>query len=76
MLDKKNNCKKNGKRYSLASLKQAVQYFLEKSFFKVGSQIFSQVIGVATGSNPAPFFTNLLFRCESEWTGKIKIPFL
>ena len=61
----------NGNRCSLASFKQAAQYFLEKSFFEVSSQSFSQVIGIAIGSNPAPFFTNLLFHYESEWIRKI-----
>lgn len=41
------------------SFKQAVQYLLVNCFFKVGSQIFRQVIGIPIGSDPAPLFANL-----------------
>ena len=63
----------NSNHYSLTSLTQAVKYLLDKCFFKVGSQIFWQVIRIAMGSDPAPFYANLfLFNYESEWVGKSK----
>ena len=45
----------------LTSLKQAVKDLLKKLFFKVGSQIFGQAIGIPMGSDPAPFFASLFF---------------
>ena len=58
---------------SLRSLEQAVNYLLGNCFFKVGSQIFLQVIGIPVGSDPASFFANLfLFHYKSEWIGNMK----
>lgn len=58
----------NGNWYSLTSLKQAVNYFLENCFFKNGSQIFQQVIGIPMSSDPALFLINLfLLHYKSGW---------
>lgn len=48
----------NGNRYSLKSLKQAVKYLVENGPFKVGTQLFLQIIGITMGSDTAPFFFN------------------
>ena len=41
-------------------IKDAVAYLLFTCYFTVGSKIFCQIIGIPTGSDPAPFFANLL----------------
>ena len=46
-------------RDSLTSFKQFVKYFLEKCFFKVGSQIFRQIIGILMGLHSASIFISL-----------------
>ena len=62
----KNNSQMNGNHYSLISLKQAVKYLVENGFFKVGSQIFGQIIDIPMGSDTASFFSNLfLFHYKS-----------
>ena len=63
----------NGNCYSLTSLKQAVKYLGQNCFFKVGSQIFHQIICIPVGSDLAPFLANLfLFHYEFKSLGKIK----
>ena len=56
----------SGNCYSLASLIKLHKFF-HNNF---------QVIGIAIGSDPAQFFTNLLFHYESEWIGKVKTYFI
>ena len=69
----KKNSKMNGNFYSLGSLKNAVKYLLDNSFFQVGNNIFRQIIGIPMGSDPAPFFANLfLYYYESEWLTRLK----
>ena len=69
----KNNNKANGNSYSLKSVKQAVSYFLDNCFFKVAFQIFFQVLGLLSRSDPDLFFAKLLlFLQESESKGKTK----
>ena len=48
----------NGYHYSLISLKQAVKYLLKNCLFKVGSQIFGQVVSIWNGSDTSAFFAN------------------
>ena len=37
-------------------------------YFTMGKKIFSQIIGISMGSDPASFFANLfLYFCESRW---------
>ena len=50
------------------SMKAAIKYLLDNSFFTVGNCLFRQVIGIPMGSDPAPFFANLfLYFYESKW---------
>ena len=43
-------------------------------FFKNCSQTFREVIGIPMGSDPEPFFANIiLLRHESEWIGEMKM---
>ena len=50
-----------------------MEFLINNSFFQVGSKIFHQVIKIPIGSDPAPFFANLLlFFYESGWLKFIK----
>ena len=40
-------------------MKDAVSYLLFNCDFTVGPNIFSQIIGIPMGSDPAPFYANL-----------------
>ena len=54
--------------FTKSSLKQAICYLIENSYFSLGNMIFLLIIGIPMGVDPAPFFANLfLFYYESEW---------
>ena len=49
-----------GKKYlNKQQMKDAVSYLLFNCDFTVGPNIFSQIIGIPMGSDPAPFYANL-----------------
>ena len=54
---------KNGRSYSLQEIESCLEFFINNSFFQVGSKIFRLVIPI--WSNLAPFFANL-FLCFYE----------
>ena len=59
--------------FTKSSLKNATKYLIENCFFKLGSKIFKQIIGIPMGSDPAPFFANLfLYHYEDKWIRKLK----
>ena len=41
-------------------IQDAAAYLLFKYYFTVGPKIFCQIIGIPMGSDPAPFFANLV----------------
>ena len=52
---------------SKTDLKTAVKYLITECHFTVGNVVFSQVIGIPMGIDPAPFWANLFlseFECE------------
>ena len=50
------------------AFKKAVYYLLVNNFFKFGTRIYQQIIGIPVGSNPAPFMVNFFFSYyENEW---------
>ena len=54
-------------------MKNAVTYLLSNCNFTIGAKIFSQIIGIPMGSDPAPFFANLfLYFYEREWINSVK----
>ena len=57
---------------SINKLKSCLEFLINNSFFQVGSKIFRRVIGISMGSDPAPFFANLLFFYESRWLKSTK----
>ena len=60
--------KPDGLYFTKTSLKQAIRYLIENSYFMLGNMLFLQTIGIPMGVDPAPFFANLfLFFYESEW---------
>ena len=64
---------KTRRSYSLQEIKSCLEFLISNSFFWVGSKIFSQVIGIPMGSDPAPFCANLfLVFYESRWLKSIK----
>ena len=59
--------------YSKDSIKLAVKFLVDNSYFKLGEKLFQQEIGIPMGSDPAPAFANLfLFHYESRWLKSIK----
>ena len=59
--------------FDKSSFKKAIKYILDNCFFKFGSKIFQQVIGIPMGSDPTPFMANLfLFYYEDKWIRKTK----
>ena len=59
--------------FDKGKMKEAVKYLLSNCFFRVGSKIFCQIIGIPMGSDPAPFFANLfLYFYESKWMDSLK----
>ena len=54
--------------FDISSVKNAIKYLLDNTFFTVGNKLFQQVIGIPMGSDPAPFFANLfLYFYESKY---------
>ena len=54
--------------YTKELLRQSVEFLISNSYFKLGSKLFRQDIGIPMGSDPAPAFANLfLFHYESLW---------
>ena len=51
-------------------IKDAVAFLLFNCYFTVGPKIFSQIIGIPMGSDPAPFFAKYCytFMKVSGWT--------
>ena len=59
--------------YKKCSIKSALKYVIENSFFHVGDITFRQTIGIPIGSDPAPFFANLfLYIYESKFLSELK----
>jgi len=55
------------------TLKTAIKYLLDNSYFKLGENIFRQIIGIPMGSDPAPFVANLfLYFYENKWMLDLK----
>ena len=55
-------------KYSKEDVKEALTYLINNAYFRIGTNIFRQKIGIPMGSDPAPFFANLfLFHFESKW---------
>ena len=48
---------------SKQDIKDTVNYILSNCDFRVGKKIFSQIIGIPIGSEPAPFFDNMFLYC-------------
>jgi len=60
-------------KFDKITLKAAIKYLLENSYFKLGDSIFRQIIGIPMGSDPAPFFANLfLYFYENKWMLDLK----
>ena len=54
--------------FTNSTLKHAIKYLLDDSYFSFGNKIFKQVIGIPMGSDPAPFLANLfLHYYENKW---------
>ena len=54
-------------------LKKAIKYLLYNCFFKFGSKIFQQVIGIPTRSDPVPVMADhFLFYYEEKWIRNTK----
>jgi len=59
--------------YSQNSVKLAISYLVDNSFFKVGKDVFQQVIGIPMGTDPAPFMANLfLYYYERNYINELK----
>ena len=55
------------------SIKSAVSFLVSNCYFKLGSKLFRQDIGIPMGSDPAPFFANLfLYHYESRWLKRVQ----
>ena len=65
--------KKNGKTFfTPATLKAAVKYLILECHFTVGNTVFTQIIGIPMGIDPAPFWANLhLYSYESDFILKL-----
>ena len=66
---------KSGSSYVFTkqSIREAVTYLIQNCYFKLGTKLFRQDIGIPMGSDPAPAFANLfLFHYESKWLNSIK----
>ena len=67
------NIKDNVIYLNKQQIKDAVAYLLLNCNFTVSFKIFSQIIGIPMGSDPAPFFANLfLYFYESKWINELK----
>ena len=54
--------------FNKSLLKEAIKFILRNCFFSIGNIMIIQVIGMAMGSNLAPFFTNLFqAHKEADW---------
>ena len=63
-----NNTKSQLYYFTKESIIDAVIYLINNSYFKLGTKLFLQNIGIPMGSDPAPFFANLfLYHYESSW---------
>ena len=72
-LNTKTSESKNGLKFTIANVKEAITYLLDNCYFNVGDQIFKQRIGIPMGSDPAPFFANLfLYYYESRFIKELK----
>ena len=55
------------------SLKKAVNYLLDKCYFKLGNQISRQIIGIPMASDPAAFFADpFSFHYKSKGIKKVR----
>ena len=69
------NTKKNNDNVSFSweKFKKAISFLMDNCYFKMGSKIFRQVIGIPMGSDPAPFMANLyLFHYENIFMRNLK----
>jgi len=65
--------KSSGTVYDIDDVKNALKFLIDNSYFYVGDQVFRQIIGIAMGLDPAPFFANLfLAYYEIHWIEKLK----
>ena len=64
--------KKKGKCYfSKSSLKNIVKHLITECHFEIGNTLFTQVIGIPMGIDPAPFWANLyLYWYENKFMTK------
>ena len=63
----------NNMCFTKQKVKNAVKYLLNHCFFKVGNNLFQQIIGIPMGSDPAPFFATLfLYHYERKWLLELK----
>ena len=54
--------------FTKEKIKLAIKYLLDNCFFKLGSHVFQQTIGIPMGSDPAPFMANLfLYYYENKY---------
>ena len=54
--------------FSIKSLKLAVRFLVSECHFTLGNLVFTQVIGIPMGIDPAPFWANLyLYEFEKEY---------
>ena len=59
--------------FSKQDVEDAVNYILSCYYFAVGNNIFSQIIGIFMGPDPASFFSNLfLHYYESRWIENLR----
>ena len=66
-------CNSSSCNYDQDSILRALKYLLDNCHFKLGNNLFQQIIGIPMGSDPAPYFANLfLYRFESKWLNKTK----
>ena len=57
---------------SRKDIKDAVHYLITKCHFTIGNFVFTQIIGIPMGIDPAPFWANLfLSKFESDHVGKL-----
>ena len=67
------NIKDNAICLNKQQIKDAVAYLLFNCCFTAGTKIFCQNIGIPMGSDPAPFFANLLlYFYKSKLMNKLK----
>lgn len=59
--------------YTQSDIVSAMNYLIDNSHFKVGNDIFRQVIGIPMGTDPAPFMANLfLYHYERNYVLDLK----